>query len=55
MLVKELIEELSKCDPDARVRIWFDNEITDVVEVGGRDSGMMDVRIWHSGIKDTRS
>lgn len=43
--VRELIVRLQKCDPDSTVLVYFDDEIADVMEIGGNSHLSKDVRI----------
>lgn len=49
MTVSELITLLEKCNPEAKVRIWYEHEITHISEIGGDSFKTKDVRIWHDG------
>ena len=51
MTVQELIDELTECNPNAVVRIWFENNITSINEIGGDSFRTNEVRIWHEGCK----
>lgn len=45
MTVKQLLDALAKCDPDAEVSIYFDKPIARVMEIGGDSHKTKQVKI----------